>query len=189
MKLSFFKSLIIPVVSLNFFINAEIIGDLKVCALMVEFQVDSTESTTGDGTFLQSIEGIDCDLYHIDAPPHNNSYFHSQLKATNNYFRSSSYGKFGLDMVSSSIMPLNNSTYTLPNEMSYYYPYNQDSLAEVRLVELYEQSLRVAYAIDEIDFSNYDLVLVFHAGIGQDFSLPFLDPTPEDIPSTLLILK
>jgi len=185
-KLSFFKSLIIPVVSLNFIINAEIIGDLKVCALMVEFQVDSTESTTGDGTFLQSIEGIDCDLYHIDAPPHNNSYFHSQLKATNNYFRSSSYGKFGLDMVSSSIMPLNNSTYTLPNEMSYYYPYNQDSLAEVRLVELYEQSLRVAYAIDEIDFSNYDLVLVFHAGIGQDFSLPFLDPTPEDIPSTFI---
>ena len=159
MKLSFFKSLIIPVVSLNFFINAEIIGDLKVCALMVEFQVDSTESTTGDGTFLQSIEGIDCDLYHIDAPPHNNSYFHSQLKATNNYFRSSSYGKFGLDMVSSSIMPLNNSTYTLPNEMSYYYPYNQDSLAEVRLVELYEQSLRVAYAIDEIDFSKAGVLL------------------------------
>ena len=26
--------------------------------------------------------------------------------------------------------------------------------------------------------------MVFHAGIGQDFSLPFLDPTPEDIPST-----
>ena len=153
---------------------------------MVEFQVDSTESTTGDGTFLQSIEGIDCDLYHIDAPPHNNSYFHSQLKAANNYFRSSSYGKFGLDMVSSSVMPLNNSTYTLPNEMSYYYPYNQDSLAEVRLVELYEQSLRVAYAIDGIDFSDYDLVLVFHAGIGQDFSLPFLDPTPEDIPSTFI---
>ena len=153
---------------------------------MVEFQVDSTESTTGDGTFLQSIEGIDCDLYHIDAPPHNNSYFHSQLKAANNYFRSSSYGKFGLDMVSSNVMPLNNSTYTLPNEMSYYYPYNQDSLAEVRLVELYEQSLRVAYAIDGIDFSDYDLVLVFHAGIGQDFSLPFLDPTPEDIPSTFI---
>ena len=186
MKFRFFKSLIILFVSSNFFINAEILGDLKVCALMVEFQVDSTESTTGDGTFLQSIEGIDCDLYHIDAPPHNNSYFHSQLKAANNYFRSSSYGKFGLDMVSSNVMPLNNSTYTLPNEMSYYYPYNQDSLAEVRLVELYEQSLRVAYAIDGIDFSDYDLVLVFHAGIGQDFSLPFLDPTPEDIPSTFI---
>ena len=25
---------------------------------------------------------------------------------------------------------------------------------------------------------------MFHAGIGQDFSLPYLDPTPEDIPST-----
>jgi hypothetical protein len=38
--------------------------------------------------------------------------------------------------------------------------------------------------MDQINFSYYDLVVVFHAGIGQDFSLPFLDPTPEDIPST-----
>ena len=186
MKISFFKSLIIPIVSLHLFTNAEILGDLKICALMVEFQLDSKESTTGDGTFLQSIEGIDCDLYHIDPPPHDNSYFYSQLKAANNYFRSASYGKFGLDMVSSNVMPSNASSYKLPNEMSYYYPYNQDSLAEIRLVELYEQSLQVAYAADEIDFSVYDLILVFHAGIGQDFSLPFLDPTPEDIPSTFI---
>ena len=40
--------------------------------------------------------------------------------------------------------------------------------------------------MDQINFSSYDLVVVFHAGIGQDFSLPFLDPTPEDIPSTYI---
>ena len=31
--------------------------------------------------------------------------------------------------------------------------------------------------------------MVFHAGIGQDFALPFLDPTPEDIPSTFVDQK
>ena len=30
------------------------------------------------------------------------------------------------------------------------------------------------------------MIVIFHAGIGQDFSLPFLDPTPEDIPSTYI---
>mgnify|MGYP003324325124 FL=1 len=38
--------------------------------------------------------------------------------------------------------------------------------------------------LDLIPFEDYDFVIVFHAGIGQDFSLPYLDPTPEDIPST-----
>ena len=31
---------------------------------------------------------------------------------------------------------------------------------------------------------RFSVIVVFHAGIGQDFSLPFLDPTPEDVPST-----
>ena len=189
MKISSFKSLISFVLSLPILLNADITGDLKVCALKVEFQEDSKESTTGNGKFLQSIQGIDCNPYHIDAPPHDNDYFYSQLKATNNYFKSVSYGNFGLDTLASSVLPINNSAYLLPNEMSYYYPYNQDSIAEKRLVDLYIHSLEAAYSQDEISFSEYDLIIVFHAGIGQDFSLPFLDPTPEDIPSTFVDSK
>ena len=189
MKISSFKSLISFVLSLPILLNADITGDLKVCALKVEFQEDSKESTTGNGKFLQSIQGIDCNPYHIDAPPHDNDYFYSQLKATNNYFRSVSYGNFGLDTLRSKILPLNNSAYILPHEMSHYYPYNQDSIAEKRLVDLYIHSLEAAYSQDEISFSEYDLIIVFHAGIGQDFSLPFLDPTPEDIPSTFVDSK
>ena len=189
MKISSFKSLISFVLSLPILLNADITGDLKVCALKVEFQEDSKESTTGNGKFLQSIQGIDCNPYHIDAPPHDNDYFYSQLKATNNYFKSVSYGNFGLDTLASSVLPINNSAYLLPNEMSYYYPYNQDSITEKRLVDLYIHSLEAAYSQDEISFSEYDLIIVFHAGIGQDFSLPFLDPTPEDIPSTFVDSK
>ena len=189
MKISSFKSLISFVLSLPILLNADITGDLKVCALKVEFQEDSKESTTGNGKFLQSIQGIDCNPYHIDAPPHDNDYFFSQLKATNNYFKSVSYGNFGLDTLASRVLPENNSSYLLPNEMSYYYPYNQDSIAEKRLVDLYIHSLEASYSQDEINFSEYDLIIVFHAGIGQDFSLPFLDPTPEDIPSTFVDSK
>ena len=59
MKISSFKSLISIVLSLPILLNAEITGDLKVCALKVEFQEDSKESTTGNGKFLQSIQGIE----------------------------------------------------------------------------------------------------------------------------------
>ena len=167
-------------------IKSEISGELKICALMVSFQVDDKESTTGDGRFLDEIEGIDCGNYHIDPPPHDRSYFSSQLKSVHNYFQSVSYDRFGIDLSESQIYPLSDTSYELSQEMSYYYPYNQEVIAEDRLVELFNESIEKAYLIDGVDYSNYDLIIVFHAGIGQDFSLPFLDPTPEDIPSTFI---
>ncbi len=153
---------------------------------MVSFQVDDKESTTGDGRFLDEIEGIDCGNYHIDPPPHDRSYFSSQLKSVHNYFQSVSYDQFGIDLNESQIYPLSDTSYELSQEMSYYYPYNQEVIAEDRLVELFSESIEKAYLNDGVDYSNYDLIIVFHAGIGQDFSLPFLDPTPEDIPSTFI---
>ena len=186
MQFSSVKSLAFIIVSLPFYLHSEITGDLRVCALMVEFKEDNKQSTTGNGKFLNTIEGIDCESYHIDPPPHDGEYFHSQLKATNSYFRSVSYDEFGIDTISSIILPIDNFPYELPYEMSYYYPYGQDSIADKRLTELYIHSLEAAYGQDAVNFSDYDLIIVFHAGIGQDFSLPFLDPTPEDIPSTFI---
>ena len=186
MQFSSVKSLAFIIVSLPFYLHSEITGDLRVCALMVEFKEDNKQSTTGNGKFLNTIEGIDCESYHIDPPPHDGEYFYSQLKATDSYFRSVSYDEFGIDTISSIILPNDNLPYELPYEMSYYYPYGQDSIADKRLTDLYIHSLDAAYGKDAVNFSDYDLVIVFHAGIGQDFSLPFLDPTPEDIPSTYI---
>ena len=186
MQFSSVKSLAFIIVSLPFYLHSEITGDLRVCALMVEFKEDNKQSTTGNGKFLNIIEGIDCESYHIDPPPHDGEYFYSQLKATDSYFRSVSYNQFGIDTISSIILPNDNLPYELPYEMSYYYPYGQDSIADKRLTDLYIHSLDAAYGKDAVNFSDYDLVIVFHAGIGQDFSLPFLDPTPEDIPSTYI---
>ena len=101
---------------------------------------------------LNTIEGIDCESYHIDPPPHDGAYFHSQLKATDSYFRSVSYDEFGIDTISSIILPIDNSPYELPYEMSYYYPYGQDSIADKRLTELYIHSLEAAYGQDGLTF-------------------------------------
>ena len=70
--------------------------------------------------------------------------------------------------------------------MNYYNPYNSEIEQERNLTILFKEALIKAYEIDSIDFNYYDMIVIFHAGIGQDFSLPFLDPTPEDIPSTYI---
>ena len=132
-------------------------------------------------------EGIDCGPYIIDPPPHDYDYFFSQLRSVDMYFQNVSYGKFGIDIPNSHIYPTSPlGSYQLMETMDYYNPYDNYSLQEKRLTELFRDAILKSYDDDQIEFSNYDLVIAFHAGIGQDFSLPFLDPTPEDIPSTFI---
>ena len=160
---------------------------MRICAIRVSFQGDDDESTSGNGQFIFSTDGIDCGNYTIDPPPHNRSYFESQLKAVDSYFSAVSYGKFGIDLENSTVYPYEEiSSYSLPNSMNYYNPYDQDDIQEIRITGLLSDAVQIAYEIDQVDFSSYDHIVIFHAGIGQDFSLPFLDPTPEDIPSTFV---
>lgn len=169
------------------FLHSDNSSDIKVCAIRVEFIIDSLESTTGNGQFLFENEGIDCGDYLIDPPPHHKSFFESQLKAVNNYYRDISNQKFGFDLASSMVFPSDaNEAYQLEYTMDYYNPYSSDIDQEQSLTILFRDALINAYKIDSIDYNYYDMIVVFHAGIGQDFSLPFLDPTPEDIPSTYI---
>ncbi|MCH2651225.1 MAG: hypothetical protein MKZ99_07510, partial [Candidatus Marinimicrobia bacterium] len=165
--------------------NAALNDSLRVCGIRVAFQEDDFASTTGNGKFLLESDGIDCDTYTLDPPPHDRGYFESQLAAVHSYFDAVSYGKFGINLEGSHVYPVGvNESYTLSQTMNYYNPYNEYDIQEKRLTELFRDAVTEAYTMDQINFSSYDLVVVFHAGIGQDFSLPFLDPTPEDIPST-----
>ena len=160
-------------------LNAALDDPISICGIRVSFLEDDLASTTGNGKFLIESQGIDCEIYTIDGPSHDRSYFESQLAALNTYFNSVSYGKFGIDLEGSDIYPLEqNSSYLLDQYMNYYNPYNEYELQEKRLTELFKDASEKAYSQDQIDFSNYDVVVVFHAGIGQDFSLPFLDLRP-----------
>ena len=177
-------SISILLLSLNY-ISSNVIGQKKVICLRVEFQESESSGTTGDGHFLMNPDTT-CGTYIIDPPPHDRAYFQSHLIAVDNYFRNVSYQNFGIDLGQSEIFPeTNDQVYTLPNSMDYYNPYGiSDTLKEERLVTLFKDAIFVADSIDSIPFEDFDFVIVFHAGIGQDFSLPYLDPTPEDIPST-----
>ena len=163
-----------------------ITGFRKIAAIRVSFQPDSSEGTTGDGTFLLEPDTAFCGKYTIDRSPHDKSYFESQLQAVDSYFRNVSNGYYGIDLDSSQVFPDGEAaSYLLDHTMDYYHPYGEtNEIYEQKLVELFRDVLFTADSVDAVPFTDYDLIVVFHAGIGQDFSLPFLDPTPEDIPST-----
>ena len=163
------------------------IGLVRVAAIRISFHEDSNPGTTGNGSFLYSAPIDTCGKYTIDPIPHDRSYFESQLLAVSNYFKSVSYNKFGIDMDNSMVYPISEEgSYVLSNQMNYYHPFNQEEIHDERITELFRDAIDIAYTTDSINFSLYDHIVIFHAGIGQDFSLPFLDPTPEDIPSTFV---
>ena len=58
--------------SLSFFLlnfsYSNTLGELKICALRMSFPIDDDLSTSGDGGFLMSSEGIDCGTLTIDPP-------------------------------------------------------------------------------------------------------------------------
>ena len=169
-------------------LSAEITGDIVVNVIRVSFQNDNLDGTTGDGDFLYSTELDMCFEYTIDPLPHDKSYFVSQLKAVDNYFRAVSYGKFGLDLNNSRVYPdENQSSYVLSKTMDSYHPYGEDDIYEQRLTELFKEAVELAYTQDGFESSNEDLIVVIHAGIGQDFSLPFLD-REYDLIQTMLII-
>ena len=171
-------------------IDAQVTGDLKVAFIRVSFPVQDYAGVSGNGDFLYDSNLIVCGDYTIDPPPHDKKYFQSHLVAVNNYYRSISYGKFGLDLENSTVYPIDNqSAYKLQVPMNYYNEIDKDSDHEKRITELLKDALNSAYEIDRINFDHYDLIVIAHPGVGQDFKLPFLDPTPEDIPSTFIDIK
>ena len=135
----------IPLVCFLSLLFSEITGDISVCALRISFQDDNDESTTGNGQYLLESNGIDCGGYTIDPVPHDRSYFESQLKAVDGYFNDVSYGKFGIDLDLSSVYPIgDNESYSLSNSMNFYNPYNQDTIQDERITNLFYDAVSKA---------------------------------------------
>jgi len=183
------SSCIHAAVSLFIFLGsaqAELTGSLKIAFIRISFEKGDFPGFTGDGKFLMSPSDI-CGNYIIDPPPHDRNYFKSHIEAVDNYFRTISYDSFGIDIDKSTIFPLlNDSSYELSKPMNFYNELGKDSEHEKRITTLLKDAIEKAHEVDNINFDNFDLIAVIHPGLGQDFKLPFLDPTPEDIPSTFI---
>ena len=189
----FSKIFIIVLLTTVSFLCGAFDNDLKILALRVDFITDNHEGTTGNGKFLLSNQESDCGSYTVDPTPHDKLYFESQLKALDSYFRSVSNEQFGIDLENSDIFPIESElAYTMPNTMFYYHPFvngfsqeESDALHEERIVELFSDAISSGYQSGDIIFNQYDVVVVFHAGVSQDFNFG-IDTTPEDIPSTYI---
>lgn len=151
---------------------------LQLLGIMVQFQEDDDERTTGNGTFDQSTTSDRI----IDPPPHDRMYFLNHLEFLENYFRKVSNGEL---ILQSDVLP---SVITLQKKMEAYSPPRDGP--NLPLAELVRDSWTAADSLHPAaDFSTYDVFAVFHAGAGRDVDLVNLlgfDPTPLDIPSLFI---
>lgn len=163
---------------------------LKIITIRVQFkkEVPDDPTTTGDGQFDKRNyqEFYVAEKHIIDPAPHNRAYFEGHLKALDNYWNIVSKGKLRLEFF---VYPKGDSAYTLPYTMSYYgsvdsapdpnrYPIDQlDSLFRHSFI-LADTSL-----LDEIDFSGYDVFILFHAGSDRQHDLGEwgIAPSPSDL--------
>jgi hypothetical protein len=154
------------------------IDTIRILAIMVEFQTDNNEQTTGDGTF--QLTGSPA---QIDPPPHDSVYFRNKIRFVENYFHRVSNGIVTItgSVVSQKII--------LPKLMAEYYSPTTGT-DNRKLAELAVDSWHIADSLHpEIDFSKYDAFVIFHAGAGRDIDLLSslgYNPTPYDIPSLYL---
>ncbi|RPJ43705.1 MAG: hypothetical protein EHM19_08170, partial [Candidatus Latescibacterota bacterium] len=151
----------------------------RLLALLVEFPPDDDPATTGGGTFrdvLDANEAIYGSLFPaILEIPHDAAYFREQLRYLSQYWAAVSYGALSIE-------------YTVPEtiltalEPMAYYGDNEDATA--RQAALLADAVRLADPL--VDFGEYDGVVVFHAGAGEETDV--LGDSPGDIWTAYLTL-
>lgn len=152
---------------------------IKILAIRVEFKEDTDRNTTGNGKFDLS----NTSELKINPPPHDRVYFENQLLALADYFKNASQGKL---ILIGEVYPKEiNEAYQLSNQMSYYNPNTTDDELDHRLAELFRDSFMAADATGDIDFSSYNCFIIFHPGVGSEYTFD-LDSTPNDLPSVFL---
>lgn len=153
---------------------------VKILAVMVEFQADKDNATVGDGTF-NSIYEKDWGTDILDPLPHDSAYFANHLLFAKNYFEKVSGGKLG---VSFNVV---NKVFTTENTMRGYSPDQQgEDLSPLgNLAQEIWTTVDADNSID-INFADYDLFVIFHAGVGREFSIPGDVGTRRDLPSLYL---
>lgn len=163
--------------------NLQATGRVNVLAVMVEFQEDDNEFTSGNGTFGEgSLPYMEDPEIKIDPLPHNRDHFEAHLQFLRNWYRRASNNQ--LDVVTH-LLP---TVYQLDNEMAHYSPTGEEfdfrQLAE--LVRDTWTKVDQGPALElPFDVDGQTALLIFHAGVGRDIELigTILDKTYQDIPS------
>lgn len=168
-------------------LNAQILtkgtGTLRVLAVMVEFEEDNNEFTTGNGLFGPgSLPFMENEDIKIDPLPHNFNYFDAHLTFAKNWYSRASARKLSIDYT---LLP---NVYKLNKPIAAYSPTGEEFDFEL-LASLVKD---VWTAVDQGPELNLNwtpdeetALVIFHAGVGRDIELigTILDKTYQDIPS------
>jgi hypothetical protein len=156
--------------------------NITIKAIRVSFIEDDSPFTLGNGKFdLRTLSTLDS-IQNIvmDPPPHNKSYFQDHLTFAQNYFSR----ELGINISFEVFPDAENQSYELSHEMFYYNP-NNKVLSKQRYLELYADAYQAAIN-DGQTIDNEDIVIIFHAGVGNDIYRDY-NETPHDIPSRSLL--
>lgn len=137
---------------------------LKILAVMVDFQEDKYDGTIGSGKFGSHYSKNYGDTI-LDPLPHDANYFSDHLLFAKNYFQKASKGKLN---ISYKVLP---EVITVSKTMREYSPgYQSKDLKP--LANLSEEVWKLAdQKFSNIDFSKFDLFIIFHAGVSSGLDL------------------
>ena len=161
--------------------NTSVLADdtVKILAVMVSFQEDRDGATFGNGKF-GSIYSQNYGNDILDPLPHNRDYFESHLTFVKNYYQKVSNGKVEIQFT---ILP---DTFSVTQTMRNYSPIpGSDNFAPMgQFAE--EVWTKADEMYPGLPFSDYNLFVIFHAGVGRDISLPGSLGNERDLPSVYL---
>ncbi len=171
--------------------RADGVDTIRVAAIRVEFLKDTTSLTTGNGRFNLEGFGFICDTTYdttvvgtatlVDTlisrslsydPPHDLTYFNRLMEFLHNYYWKVSYHQLWIEW---EVLPLTgDSGYTLPHKMTYYGDLQNFTVGFYKLLRD-----AVEVADYDADFSEFDEIVIFHAGSAPQSDI--LGDSPYDI--------
>ncbi len=152
---------------------------LKILAVMAEFQPDQDAATFGNGKF-GSIYTQDYGNTILDPLPHDKGYFEDHLEFVRNYYNKVSNGELVIEFT------VLENIVTVSQTMRNYSPQpgSDDFLPMGNLTK--EVWTLVTQSNPGIAYTDFDVFLIFHAGVGRDISLPGSLGNERDLPSVYL---
>ncbi len=132
---------------------------IRVCVIKVEFLPDYTDSTSGNGEFESDSATVAILMAQVES-----------------YYEDVSNGYLELQLTQ---FPDNDSAFRVEHQMGYYGSNDKIGLGQCQLFRD-----AVLEADDSVDFSEFDAVIVIHAGAGAEADI--LQNSPNDIHSMFL---
>lgn len=114
-----------------------------------------------------------------DSIPRDKAYFERLMFHLASYYHDASHGNYRMITETDTLYTVWDNVFTAPNTMGYY-GYTPERLA--RVCEFAQDVIMLAE--QEIDFHNYDSIIIFHAGAGAETDVN--SANPDQIQSTFL---